>query len=111
MVSAFHLLVSAGLAFQNPQAVQTSNSAGTSAPAQISPPQTPAPNLSPEMRGDIMMARKMYREALDLYKPGANTSAVLANKTGIAYHQMLDLDDARKYYERAIKLNRQYAEA
>jgi tetratricopeptide (TPR) repeat protein len=63
------------------------------------------------MRGDIMMARKMYREALDFYKPGAANSAVLANKTGIAYHQMLDLDDARKYYERAVKLNPQYAEA
>jgi tetratricopeptide (TPR) repeat protein len=35
----------------------------------------------------------------------------LANKTGIAYHQMLALDVARKHYERAIKLNPKYAEA
>jgi tetratricopeptide (TPR) repeat protein len=71
----------------------------------------PKPELTPEMRGDIMMARKMYREALDYYKPGAQNNAVLANKTGIAYHQMLDLDSAKKYYQRAIKLNRQYSEA
>ena len=70
-----------------------------------------AADLTPEMRGDIMMARKMYREALDYYKPGAEKSAVLANKTGIAYHQLLDLNSARKYYERAVKLNPRYAEA
>jgi pentatricopeptide repeat protein len=63
------------------------------------------------MRGDIFMARKMYREALETYKSGPDDSAVLANKIGIAYHQMLDLDDARKYYEKAIKLRGNYAEA
>jgi tetratricopeptide (TPR) repeat protein len=71
----------------------------------------PRPEISPEMRGDIYMARKMYREAIDVYKPGAVNSAVLANKTGIAYHQLLDLPDAKKYYEKAIKLDRKYAEA
>lgn len=63
------------------------------------------------MRGDIMMARKQYREAIELYKPGADKSAVLANKTGIAYHQLLELGNAQKYYEKAIKLNPRYAEA
>ena len=63
------------------------------------------------MRCDIMMARKMYRDAVDCFKAGANTSAIMANKTGIAYHQLADLDNARKYYERSIKLNPKYAEA
>lgn len=72
---------------------------------------TPPPSLSPEMRGDIMMARKMYREAAEVYAEGSAGSAVLANKTGIAYHQMLALDAARKHYERALKLNPNYAEA
>jgi tetratricopeptide (TPR) repeat protein len=71
----------------------------------------PKPEITPELRGDIMMARKQYREAIDYYKPGAQTNAVLANKTGIAYHQLLDLSNARKFYQRAIKLNPQYAEA
>ncbi len=66
--------------------------------------------VSPELRGDIFMARKMYREAVDAYKSGPE-NAVLVNKTGIAYHQMLELDAAKKYYERSLKLNREYAEA
>lgn len=71
----------------------------------------PAPVLTPEMRGDILMARKMYREAAEVYSDGSANSAVLANKTGIAYHQMLALDAARKNYERAIRLNSKYSEA
>jgi tetratricopeptide (TPR) repeat protein len=68
-------------------------------------------NVSAEMRGDIFMARKMYREALETYKTGPADSAIIANKTGIAYHQMLDLENARRCYERAIKLRPDYAEA
>jgi tetratricopeptide (TPR) repeat protein len=73
--------------------------------------ETPKPVVTEEMRGDIFMARKMYREALEMYKTGPADSAVLANKIGIAYHQMLDLDDAKKWYEKAIKLRGDYAEA
>lgn len=69
------------------------------------------PNLTDEVRGDIMMARKMYRDAIDFYKPTSNKVAVMANKTGIAYHQLGDLDNAKKYYERAIKLDKSYPEA
>jgi tetratricopeptide (TPR) repeat protein len=83
------------------------------APAPESPRNVAERNISltDEVRGDIMMARKMYRDAIDFYKPGALKSAVLSNKTGIAYHQMGDLDNARKYYEKAIKLDRLYPEA
>jgi tetratricopeptide (TPR) repeat protein len=71
----------------------------------------PAANIvTPEVRGDIFMAKKMYREAVEAYKEG-DSSAILANKTGIAYHQMLDFADARKYYQTAMKLNPKYAEA
>jgi tetratricopeptide (TPR) repeat protein len=66
--------------------------------------------ISPEVRGDIFMARKMYREAIDAYKSLPET-AILANKTGIAYHQMMELNTAQKYYKRALKLNKTYAEA
>jgi tetratricopeptide (TPR) repeat protein len=69
------------------------------------------PALTDELRGDIMMARKMYRDAIDFYKPGAEKSAVLANKVGIAYHQLGDMKNAKKYYERAIKLDKYYPEA
>ncbi|HZS55639.1 MAG TPA: tetratricopeptide repeat protein [Bryobacteraceae bacterium] len=67
--------------------------------------------VTPELRGDIYMARKMYREAIDMYREGPADSAVLANKIGIAFHQMLQLDLAKKNYERAIKLDPKYSEA
>jgi len=67
--------------------------------------------VTPEMRGDIFMARKMYREAAEAYKEGPKDSAVLLNKTGIAYHQMLDLATAERYYKLSIHANPHYAEA
>src|SRR2546425_350802 len=71
----------------------------------------PVPVLSLESRADILMARKMYREAIDLYKQGPADSAIIWNKIGIAYHQMLQLDAARKHYEKSLKLNPRYPEA
>jgi tetratricopeptide (TPR) repeat protein len=67
--------------------------------------------LSVEERGDIMMARKMYREAIETFQSETNKTAVLYNKIGIAYHQLQQLDPARKNYEQAVKLKRDYAEA
>lgn len=67
--------------------------------------------LSPEKRADILMARKMYREAAETYKEGPLDSAIIQNKIGIAYHQMMQIDLAKRYYERAIKLDADYAEA
>jgi tetratricopeptide (TPR) repeat protein len=93
------LLLTTGFAFQ---------STPTQTVGATEPPARPA--ISPQERGDIFMARKMYREAIDAYKQVA-ASAVMLNKIGIAYHQMADLDSARKYYERAVKTDPQYAEA
>jgi len=73
--------------------------------------QSPTTPLNAEQRGDILMARKMYREAIDVYKEGDLTSAIIWNKLGIAYHQMLQIDEAKKYYEKAVKLNPKYSEA
>src|ERR1700685_3998896 len=91
MVSIISLVVSTGWAFQ------------ATPPAHA--------DVTPEVRGDVMMAYKRYRDAVDFYKPGAATSATLANKTGIAYQQLQDLDNARRYYDKAIKLKPTYAEA
>lgn len=67
--------------------------------------------VTPEVRGDIFMAKKMYREAVEAYKEGPRDSAITLNKTGIAYHQMLQLDAAEKYYRLAVRANPHYAEA
>lgn len=118
-------------AAQAPQ-VPAPNPAPVDTPAAASQP--PPEPLTPEKRADIYMARKMYREAIETYrqveqelaaklparKPRrddgtyqqtANRLAVILNKIGIAYHQLMELDTARRYYERAVKLNPQYAEA
>jgi tetratricopeptide (TPR) repeat protein len=62
------------------------------------------------MRGDIFMARKMYREAVDKYREMPET-AIRDNKIGIAFHQMLQLQLAKKNYELAIKLDPKYSDA
>jgi tetratricopeptide (TPR) repeat protein len=72
---------------------------------------SPVPELTLEKRGDIYMARKMYREALETYQQAPQDSPIVLNKMGIAYHQMLQLDTAKKYYEKALKQNKKYAEA
>jgi len=67
--------------------------------------------LSAETRGDILMARKQYREAIELYSEGAAKDPVVRNKMGIAYHQLTDLERARKCYEQALKMKPDYFEA
>jgi tetratricopeptide (TPR) repeat protein len=76
----------------------------------VQPPK-PVPLVTSEMRGDIFMAKKMYREAAEAYKEGSQNSAVLLNKTGIAYHQMAEFGAAEKYYRLAIRANPHYGEA
>jgi tetratricopeptide (TPR) repeat protein len=77
----------------------------------VSQPVVSQPVISNELRGDVYMARKMYREAIDMYREGPANSAALANKIGIAFHQLSLLDLAKKNYERAISLDPKYSEA
>jgi tetratricopeptide (TPR) repeat protein len=78
---------------------------------RTSPRPIPTTSLTPEARGDIYMARKMYREAIDMFRSEPNKTAVLYNKIGIAYHQLQQLDAAKKSYEQALKVKKDYAEA
>jgi len=103
------ILIAALPAFQ--AVAQTQNTAyhpDTPPPAS----QSPAVNkLTPEQMGDLYMARKMFREALETYREGAGNSPVMWDKIGIAYHQLGDLNAARKNYEHAVKLDSKYADA
>jgi len=96
----------------DPQNLFDTSAAPRAAP-RATPRDTPQPvrQLTLEQRGDILMATKHYREAVDVYHEGPSTSAVLHNKMGIAYHQMLNLGAAKKEYETAVKLDRDYSEA
>lgn len=71
-------------------------------------------DLGLERRADIFMARKMYREAGDAYREAIRqepNSAKLFNKLGISYHQLMLLNNARREYERAWKLDKSYSQA
>ena len=82
-------------------------------PPSLQPQPGPAdhPLLTPEMRGDIYLARRQYRDAVDAFREGSPKDPVLRNKTGIAFHQLNQLDAARKEYEAAVKLKADYIEA
>jgi tetratricopeptide (TPR) repeat protein len=80
-------------------------------PQDPTPPPKPVRELSAEDRADIFMARKMYREAIDMYAQAPENSPTRWNKTGIAYHQLQDLRSAKKNYEEAIRLDPKYGEA
>jgi tetratricopeptide (TPR) repeat protein len=74
-------------------------------------PKKPAVVLTPEMRGDIFMAEKRFQEAAEMYREHSKGSAVMLNKTGIAYHQMLQLNLAERYYRLALRADPKYSEA
>jgi tetratricopeptide (TPR) repeat protein len=110
-------IVTAALSFAQPVSVNPNslnpNSLvdGTRQSPQVAPEVFKPPPLSAEERGDILMARKMYREAIEAFSEGSPKDAVLRNKMGIANHQMMQLDSAKKCYEQAVKLKPNYAEA
>lgn len=78
-------------------------------PQRVEP--EPANKLTPEQRGDVYMARKMFREAIEAYREAPPTLPVIWNKIGIAWHQLGDFAAARRHYERAMKLDKTYADA
>jgi len=90
--------------------VADTKSAPANPPPAAAAPEPPKP-ISMQMRGDIAMARKMYREAIDYYRAIKPEAPLVWNKIGIAYHHLGDLNQAKRAYERALKLDKRYAEA
>ena len=86
--------------------------ASTSEDAQATAPPTAAA-LTLQQRGDLYMARKMFREAIDMYRTAMTgiQDHILHNKIGIAYQHMGNLNAAKKSYSQSLKLNSKYAEA
>lgn len=77
-------------------------------------PQTPASltmnSLPPEERGDILMARGRYLDAVEAYRD-APESAVVLNKMGIAYQHLSAVDLAKRDYQKALLMRPDYPEA
>jgi tetratricopeptide (TPR) repeat protein len=104
---ALALAVSFGSAFAQSNPLLN----GTLPPAQPAAPTAVKPQLSPESLGDVYMVRKMYREAIESFREASQKDPVVINKIGIAYHQLGELEKAKKSYEQAVKLKPDYGEA
>jgi tetratricopeptide (TPR) repeat protein len=80
--------------------------------AEAPPPDAAAKDL--EQRGDTLRAEKAYLDALDYYRAALAknpSSAPLYNKIGINELQMARFREARKDFEKAIKMDRRFADA
>jgi len=89
---------------------------------QVDPPVQPGPSPQPamtplqiaEMRADILVARKMYPDAirayLDLVKKQPKDVSLL-NKLGEAYESLQDEGHAEHWFKQVIKSDRNYASA
>lgn len=74
-------------------------------------PQLSAITLTPEIRGDLAMAHQEYLQAIDAYSQVPEKTASTWNKMGMAYHHLFAVDEARRNYERALRLRPDYPEA
>jgi tetratricopeptide (TPR) repeat protein len=106
----------AGRPLPDPQAVPSSSSPSAvtvEAPRQPLPPPADASAGDLEKAGDELRSKKAYNDAIEHYLAAVKKadSAELHNKMGIAYLQLLHLKLAEKEFNRAIKMNRNYAEA
>jgi tetratricopeptide (TPR) repeat protein len=78
------------------------------------PPSPDATIQDLEQRGDALRAEKSYLDALDYYRAALAkepNNARLFNKVGITELQMARFPEARKDFERAIKNDREFADA
>lgn len=100
-------------------------------PQIVAPAAPPSPTASAEQlekEGDQLRGNKMFVDAIEYYEaalaktplsaPGKDAIAVqrakasaLYNKVGIAYLQQMRLKEARKAFERSIKLNKAFPDA
>jgi tetratricopeptide (TPR) repeat protein len=113
LFAAFFLLLP--LAAQQPPVPQ--QNADASAPCGYEVPSLAASAEELEKRGDECREQKVYPDAVDYYRVALTKvedkapRAVLHNKIGIAKLQVGEYQNARKSFQRAVKLNHKYAEA
>lgn len=82
-------------------------------PRQIVPPSPTMSTQSLETEGDSLRAQKEYLDSIDYYRAALQKgeTAILHNKVGIALLQLSRYSDARREFERAVKLDKHYGEA
>lgn len=93
--------------------------AGTAGGAQTSGKQPGKSTAKPsriqeELRGDGLAEQKQFADAIHVYQQLLRDyprDPVLLNKIGIAFHQELNIREAKRYYERAVHADPKYASA
>jgi tetratricopeptide (TPR) repeat protein len=87
----------------------------SSAPAipRVPPPSMNLSVQELEEEGDALRAQKDYLDAIDYYRTGLKKapSATLYNKMGVCLIQLSRFGDAKKQFETAVKMDKQYPEA
>jgi tetratricopeptide (TPR) repeat protein len=80
---------------------------------RVPPPPENASAQELEQKGDLLRAEKAYLDSIDYYRAAMKKadSAELHNKAGISFFLLQRERDAKKEYERAIKLDKNYPEA
>ena len=80
---------------------------------QAEPPPASASAVQLEALGDDLHARKFFADALDYYQAANNKqpSARLLNKMGMMNLKLMRLDSSKRDFERALKLDPNYADA
>jgi tetratricopeptide (TPR) repeat protein len=112
------------LAFIAPPAFHAQQPADSSSPASASltSPSRAGTNVPPPLAGrdlaveraKILMAEKRYEAAIGAYEDLLNSepkSAVYMNMIGIAYLNMNDFNQAKKYFTRSVKADKKYSSA
>src|SRR5271156_4606962 len=85
-------------------------------PENASSASAPAPQLTPrqaaELRGDVMMARKEFAQAIVAYEQIVGEDpkdALVLNKIGVAYQELGDLNRPSRFYKKATKADKNFA--
>jgi tetratricopeptide (TPR) repeat protein len=87
--------------------------ADPAAQVRVPPPPENATLAELEVQGDDLRAQKSFLDAIDYYRAALKKSdnAVLHNKVGMCLLQLKRDVEARREFNRAIRLNKNYAEA
>ena len=96
-----------------PRAQEPKSGSEAQQPHSVVPPSPTASSEDLEKDGDSLRARKEYLDALDYYHEAMKKSdtAALHNKAGIALLQMNRYPEARREFQQALKLDKNYADA
>jgi tetratricopeptide (TPR) repeat protein len=106
------LLISLMLLTFGVLSAQEPSEPGSALPPRVAPPPENATAKELEHQGDALRSEKAYLDSVDYYRAAGKKAdtAVLHNKIGISLFQLHRDSEAKKEYERAIKLDSAYPE-